>query len=102
MTRKKYGAEYGIALALQAVFFYGGFFYALKTDLPPVYRLVDACVFFPLATIAAWWGGHTALMKRGEKHYAVLQLTETLPVRIFLGIILASVIIAIMSLAGAY
>jgi hypothetical protein len=101
-SRRKASASYWVALALQAVFFYGGFRYLLNTDIPPVYRLIASCVFFPLAVASAWWGGHIALMRRGEKHYAAVQLFETLPVRIFLGVVFASIVIAIVNLASSF
>lgn len=94
--------HYVAALLLQALFFYGGFRYLLAAETPPVFRLIAACVFFPLATAAAVWGGHIALHRKGEKHYGVFHLFETLPVRIFLGVVLAAIIVAIMQVADSF
>jgi hypothetical protein len=69
---------------------------------PPVFRLIAACVFFPLATEAAVWGGHIALHRKGEKHYGVFDLLEALPVRTFLGVVLAAIIVAIMQVADSF
>src|ERR1700740_2569255 len=101
-SRKNTTASYWASLALQALFFYSGFQIALNVDPPPVYRLIAACVFFPLAAAAAGWGGHIALMRRGEKHYAVIQMFETLPIRIFLGIVLAAIILAVINLTSSF
>jgi hypothetical protein len=100
-SRKNSTATYAASLALQALSFYCGFTWALDADIPPVYRLIAACVFFPLAAVSAGWGGHIALMRRGEKHYAVIQLFETLPIRIFLGIVFAAIVLAVISLTSA-
>jgi len=100
MTAKNHAPKYGIALVLEAAFFYGGFTYLLPSMVPPVYRLVGTCVLFPLAAIAAWWGGHIRLLAIGEKHYHFLQLFDTLPIRAFVGIILAAIVIAILVLVG--
>src|SRR5579863_4687554 len=101
-SRKNSTASYWVSLTLQALFFYSGFRVSLNADIPPVYRLIAACVFFPLAAVAAVWGGHIALMRRGEKHYAVIQMFETLPIRVFLGIILAAIILAVISLTSNF
>lgn len=100
MVRKNSLPSYFIALAMQLVFFYFGFQYLLNTDIPPVYRLIATCVFFPLAAAASIWGGHIALQRKGEKYYALLQLVETLPVRLFLGIVLGGIIVAVLALSG--
>jgi hypothetical protein len=101
MTRKNHAASYGIALVLEAASFYGGFTFLLASLMPPVYRLIGICVCFPLAAFAAWWGGHIRLLAIGEKHYHYMQLFDTLPIRAFLGIILAAIVVAIMVLLGA-
>ncbi len=101
-SRKNSTASYWFSLSLQTLFFYGGFSLALDADLPPVYRLIAACVFFPLAGVAAGWGGHIALMRRGEKHYAIIQMFETLPIRLFLGIVLAAIVLAVINLTSTF
>ena len=100
-SRKNSRASYGVSLALQALCFYAAFTVALDGNKPPLFRLIAACVFFPLAAVAAGWGAHIALMRRGQKHYAFIQMFDTLPVRVFLGI-LAAIILAVINLASAF
>jgi len=96
MTRKRYAANYGIALLLEAASFYGGFTYLTASRVPPVYRLIGVCIFFPLAALMAWWGGHVRLLAIGEHHYHYMQLFDTLPVRAFLGIFIVAVAAAVL------
>ena len=95
-------AHYVAALLLQALCFYCGFRFLLNTETAPVYRFAAMCLCFPLATAAAIWGGHIALIRRGEKHYGFFHLFETLPVRMFLGVVVAAIIVAIMQAADGF
>ncbi|KAA6461140.1 hypothetical protein DYQ86_12895 [Acidobacteria bacterium AB60] len=102
MAHSKSSTPYWFALLLETALLYSGFSLLLASMVPPVYRLIGTCVSFPLAGVAAWWGGHIALLRRGEKHYHYMQLFETLPVRAFIGLLFIAIVLAIVVVISAF
>ena len=93
-------AQYVIALVLEAGLLYCGFSFVLMGYIPPHYRLIGVVVLFPLAGLAAWWGGTVYLGRKHEIREHPILVFNTLPVRIFLGVTLAAAVVSVMSLFG--
>jgi len=91
---------YVASLVLEAGLLYCGFSFASLGYVPPHYRLIGASVVFLMAAMAAWWGGHISLRRKGEKRQHPMLLFSTLPVRILLGVLLAAVVVSVFVLAG--
>jgi hypothetical protein len=95
-------AQYIVALVLEAGLLYYAFSLALLGYIPPHYRLIGVLVLFPLAAMAAWWGGTVYLRRKHEIRQHPMLVFTTLPVRIFLGVSLAAAVVSVMALFGYF
>ena len=95
-------ALYIFALALEAVLLYCAFSLASLEYVPPHFRFIGASAFFLGAALAAWWGGSIFLRRKHEIRQHTMLLFSTLPVRIFLGVSLAIVVVSLFALFGHF
>jgi hypothetical protein len=91
---------YAFVLAGEIIFLYAGFNFLLLGYMPLKHRLIGGAVFFPLAALAAWYGGSLFIENLPIERRNGAKLIKTLPVILLLCVYSAAAAISILVLLG--
>jgi hypothetical protein len=93
-------AWYALALVGEIVLLYYGFCFLLLGYIPLKHRLIGSAIFFPLAALAAWWGGSLFIGALPMERRNGAKLIKTFPVILLLCVCSAAAAITILVLFG--